>query len=107
MIIDAWWMNLITMVLVIVLYICALVLYLHMNKAQQKEDRNIALLSVASVFFALVLIVLLTDIGLEYTRDKRSEAEKNRDTLQGMMKAPVPPPKQPLEDNDYGTVRKS
>ena len=107
MIIDAWWMNLITMVLVIVLYICALVLYLHMNKAQQKEDRNIALLSVASVFFGLVLIVLLTDIGLEYTRDKRSEAEKNRDALRNMMKAPAPPPMKPMEDNDYGTVRKS
>ena len=107
MIIDAWWMNLTTMILVIVIYICALVLYLHMNKAQQKEDRNVALLATASVLLALVLIILLTDIGLEYTKDKRSEAEKNRDNLRNMVKAPVPPPKQPLEDNDYGTVRKS
>ena len=107
MIIDAWWMNLIAMILVIVVYICALVLYLHMNKAQQNESRNVALLSISSVFFALVLIILLTDIGLEYTRDKRSEGEKNRDTLRSMMKAPVPPPKKPLEDNDYSTVRKS
>ena len=78
-----------------------------MNKAQQKEDRNVALLATASVLLALVLIILLTDIGLEYTNDKRSEAEKNRDNLRNMVKAPVPPPKQPLEDNDYGTVRKS
>lgn len=102
MIINIWWINLITMILVIVIYICSLVLYLHMNKAQQKEDRNIALLSVASILSVLVLIVLMIDIGLEYTRDKRSEIEKKRDTLRATTRAPLAAPK---KNNIYGTVR--
>lgn len=96
-------MNLISIILLIVIYICALVLYLHMTKTQQNEERNVALLATASVFFAITLIILLVDIGLEYTRDKRTEAEINRDKLKKMMKAPAPPPVK--KDTKYSTVR--
>ena len=107
MIIDTWWLNLITMILVIVLFICTLVIYLHMTKSQQKEDRNVGLIATASVMFGLIMIILFTDIGLEYTKDKRSQEEKEREALRNMMKEPVSPKRKPIEDNDYGTVRKS
>lgn len=107
MIVDTWWVNLITVILVIVLFVCTLVLYLHMNKAQQKEERNIALLATGSVMFALILIILVVDIGLEYSRDKRTQMEKEREVLRQRMKEPAQPPKKTVEDNDYSTVRKS
>lgn len=81
MIVDSWWMNLIAIILIVALFVCTLVLYLHMNPNQQKESRNIALLATGAVTFGLVLIILVADVIVEYSRDKRSAGEIKRDQL--------------------------
>lgn len=108
MIVDAWWLNVIVLILVIVLFVCMLVLYLHMNTAQQKEGRNIALLSTGSVMFGLILIILVADIIIEYTRDTRSPMDKIREQANKNFRAPREPAEIELKDNQdnkYGTTR--
>jgi heme/copper-type cytochrome/quinol oxidase subunit 4 len=90
MIVDTWWMNVITLVLTIVLFICTLILYLHMNNNQQKESRNVALIITGSVMFGLILVILAADVFVELTRDRRTEAtkirEERREKLRGKEK---------------------
>ena len=75
MIIDVWWMNIITLILVIVLFVCSLVLYLHMNSGQRKSENNVALIATASVMFSLLVIILIIDIVLEYGKDRREQRQ--------------------------------
>ena len=52
-----------------------LVLYLHMNNGQRREERNVALLATGSVMFSLLIIILIVDIVLEYSKDKREQRQ--------------------------------